>query len=726
MNQILERYRETNPAYALMPAQELAARLHQEHYADRPLAQFVEALEAQGGPVMDPPEMPQPSVTARMGRGMMDVAQGVKQAAFRAADAVTGNEAAPMYEAGVNRELAQYEAGQGQGFDGARAAGGIAALAPAMLVPPGRGVASNAAIGAAVGAGSGGALYTDTSEQDFLTGKAIQTGIGAIGGAAAPAAVSMGLRAATSMWAGLSNAAKAVLARIPGSSRDEILSTLNQAMQSVGVSMPSLSAEVQAVLMRDVVDSIRATGTFDAQALARRARMEGQGYEPMTGQVTRDPHQYAFEANIAKVEGVGQDVMDRYRFQNEKAMGDAEALETAVGGGRASATDFQAGEQVQAAARRISSETQEKVSRAYNAARNTEGFGSEVPAERLRAELTEVYDVFEDVLPAPVARRVEELVDADRTPTVEQVNQALQLVNRRLGNSSAADQRAALGGTARALSRALDDFAEEGDSEAARAIREASRLAARRFGLLRGPRGNETTVVEGLLDGNARVDRFVQNRVINGNPSDLDHLRRFLTVGTDEFPPTQQGRDAWNAIRSAVIRNANEAAGVGRTGGAEANEFNARAYSRFLRNLGADRRAMLFTQEENAVIDMFDATMTDLFTVPPRSPVNYSNTTPLLANLFLRMSNVPVLGDMATVVVGLGRVGKEALEEAQQQAGAAGALSGQPYTSTAARANREQLAEWAERLLPPSSVAPVGAVSAPAALESLDDPRPGE
>jgi len=127
-----------------------------------------------------------PSAAVRLGRGMMDLYQGVKQLGLMTSDAFTGNNEADAYTKQVGEEIANYERGRGKdaGFDWTRLAGNIAT--PAIALPGGVGAttAMRVGTGAAAGAVGSGLMFTPEGES-----KLAQTAIGAVAGGAVPLAV---------------------------------------------------------------------------------------------------------------------------------------------------------------------------------------------------------------------------------------------------------------------------------------------------------------------------------------------------------------------------------------------------------------------------------------------------------------------------------------------------------------------------------------------------------
>ena len=130
-----------------------------------------------------------PDITSfgeRMGRGVMDVGQGLKQLYMMA---VRPPEEAKAYTQEVNKEIAAYQErlGSKPGMDIARGLGSMAAQAPAMLIPGGQAaLLPRLAAGALSGAVTGASEF---SQEGTFADKGMQAAVGAVGSAALPEAM---------------------------------------------------------------------------------------------------------------------------------------------------------------------------------------------------------------------------------------------------------------------------------------------------------------------------------------------------------------------------------------------------------------------------------------------------------------------------------------------------------------------------------------------------------
>jgi hypothetical protein len=198
--------RQKYPQYKDLSDDQLAQGLHQKYYSDMPFEEFSKSI----GLAKKEPEFQQekPGLLVRVGRGFMDVLQGIKQAELGATsdndstnisaskfglDPITKGtpkQTVQQYTQQVNDEISQYEKGRGPdaGMDVARMVGQSAATAPLGLPRAGASLASNVVRGALSGGAAAGANFDETGE-----GRGTNAALGAATGGAFPV-VGAGLR----------------------------------------------------------------------------------------------------------------------------------------------------------------------------------------------------------------------------------------------------------------------------------------------------------------------------------------------------------------------------------------------------------------------------------------------------------------------------------------------------------------------------------------------------
>lgn len=661
MNTILEKFRADNPELATLNDQQLGAYFYEKapHPHKGNWDAFAKRLNS-AGVVFPEPESPEPpGALARVGRGVADMAQGVKQLYKHATDP----EGAKEYDAQIKQELEYYnKALDKDSIDWWRIGGNVIAAAPLALVPGGQTMASQSAIGVGLGALGAGTMVTETEGDAFWADKTIQTGAGAALGGAAPKVLQIG----KGVLENLSARAKTAWMRLADNGQRQLMITVSDSLRKVGVAWDELGDEVKRSLLNDGLEQLENTGKLDPDALMRKSLFDKYGYKPTTAQVTRNPAQWQYEKDISKVDGVGDPLRQRYIEQNEKLLSDTERLANRFG---PDVDDYGTAKGIQGVAEDMSKASQKQVSKAYDNIPN-----SWLDWEGLHYSLKTVRDQWEDQIPAPIMRRMDELIKGTREPTVDSVNRAIKLLNQRQPTSP--NEAAAYSAVRGALHTALDEAALQG-AKGADQIIQATRLAAKRFGLIKGSGKNTSTIVSDLIDNKANLDRYVSNRIMGGQTEDLFHLRRFLEKMPEEFGlDPADGKQAWDMIRARVLRNLNYKAG--HNDDATLSTFNGKRWRKEWDKLGARRDALFDPHERSAIEEMIELAE-NLTTEPPFSYPNRSNTATSLINMTNRMANFPVLGDAMSMLIGASRAGKDAVAKEVQRQKAASAISGAPF-----------------------------------------------
>lgn len=671
---------------------------------------------------MKPYQPPEPSGLASVGRGFADVSQGVEQVGRR----MFGDpQKTAAWENQRNADLQTYEQGQGEGFDAGRLIGNIGGTAPLALIPGGvtAGVGARAAIGAGTGVVGAGSTYVDTSKGDYLGQKAVQGVIGAatggVAGAAAPA-IARGIGAVGQKLRGLA-------ARF-GTSADEMVVTITRTAKDAGLNIDGLPDTIKAGFISDALDQLEATGKLDVKSLARKANLERFGFTGntagTTGQVTRNPAQWQTERNLMQLDEIGDPLRGRFVAQNQQL----HSMADRIAGSISPETNIQAaGMRAREVAQKAVKASQGTVRNAYETATKTKGIGDQVvDAKALQEALIEPYTTFADQIPGPIKTRITALVDGLKSPTVENVYEAIKLVNARLKAPSNPSEKAALQSISRILNDQLDATAQAG-GEAAGALREASKLAAKRFGIIRGKIGEPSKIVETLSEG-GRADNLV-DRLMGGNVDDLQHIKRFFTAFDEQtfpdIPKAEMGK-AWDDIRGGVLRRMNASAKVGDP---DMDLMSGFQWDKAWKSLGPERQRVFFNDEEREVIESAIEAAKVLTKAPPFEVSNKSGTGGFLMNqmgkLVSRLRSIPVMGQLADGLLGLMDIGEQVAVKATRQTKVATSLAGRPYTDAQRQAFEAQALTLLSRLgaTPSAGAGASGAVAVNAALNPPRQPR---
>jgi hypothetical protein len=354
---------------------------------------------------MGTPEVP--SLAVKMGRGMYDVGQGLKQLYLMATDP----EGAKKYTSDVNAEVGRYEAGRkagGQdGIDWGRIGG---SAVPGLLAAPAgmpASVAGRLGVGALMGAGQGAAEF---NPEGTFSSKAVQSGLGAAGGLAGGAVIEGAAKLAAPVVSKVAQGAKALWNRATGAATDDAAraAVVNEIGQDAWNAMDAARQDGLVANAKRVLGSGR---SLDAQALARKADIEAIGAKPTEAQITRDPGQFYWEQETSKLRGPGDKLQQSFVEQNRVLMDQLPGMRPAGASGDVYATS----EGLRGGVQSFAKQSQADVSRAYTAAQEAEGRGDIINHKPFFNNVDQLLETHGDVIPPPVAQRIAEL----RQGTVE-------------------------------------------------------------------------------------------------------------------------------------------------------------------------------------------------------------------------------------------------------------------------------------------------------------------
>lgn len=555
---------------------------------------------------------------------------------------------------GINQAIAkkeqEYESqrqsvGSG-GFDAMRLAGNVASpanlvVAKAIPIPAGATTGKLVTQGAKVGAiGGASQPVADIKDgQSFGLTKAAQTTLGAIGGAA--------------LTPVMSKLGSAIVSRLkPGMTPEQII---DEAMTSVGITRKDLTQDAFDTLREQVSQSLKSGKKLDAAALLRKADFENLNMQPLQGQITRDPTQFAAERNLRAVRGVGEPIMDRMTAQNQRLQ---ELLAQQAGGKE----PYQAGRMVSESLSNTDEAMRKKVSDLYTAARQSAGKSDELPMQGLAQDFTAVLDDFADKVPSAIVNRMKSfgLAGGQQTKlyTVEEADKLLKLINQHVGNDPA---------TNTAL-KALRDAVKKSVLDVTDDVFAAGRdAAAKRFQLQ-----DMIPALKAASKDSVAADDFVNRFVINGKVDDMKGLSGVLRA-TDPAAYEEMRKQIGNALQRAAF-------GENAAGDAI---FTPARYNKFLRNLGTDKLSAFFTKQEIEAFQRIGRVGAYINQPPAASPVLSNPNSWMLAPLKGLVESLPG-GRYATALASVLK------QTANDSAIANRALSGKIPASSATSMTPEQ------------------------------------
>lgn len=503
------------------------------------------------------------------------------------------------------------------GMDIARFVGNVASPANAAIAARAPMAATTllgkAAYGAGVGA-AGGALtpVNDMQEgQSFWGTKAAQTGLGGLtGGFLTPGMSKLGdaLVRRVNMGNPEITGARASL------QTDQVIA---KALEDIGQRLDDIPQQQITVLRQQVSDALKQGKKLDPAALLRKQDFDSLGVPATGGQITRDATQFARERNLRGVSGVGEPLMNRFETQNQ-------ALQKRVGdfGGNASGEQFQSGQALAEALKRVDTGLSSKVSAAYKAARESSGKDLDVPLSGLAQDYAEVVRNFGDKVPSGVRNRMEELGllsgNQKKVFSVEDAESVLKTINSNASNDPATNK--ALEELRKAVKNAVLSADDKGGVFA-----EARTQAAKRFALQ-----DAIPALKAASTDSTAPDDFVKRFVVGGKTNDVKALAKLLL----ETEP-QAYQEAKNQVGATLQR---AAFGENTTGD---KLFSPERFAKALREMGSDKLSAFYSPDEISRLKTVSRVGSYINTTPTAAPVNTSNTAGAVANLLTRLPGVP-------------------------------------------------------------------------------------
>lgn len=520
----------------------------------------------------------------------------------------------------VNRAVQEYEKKQSGlkiGQDGwdtaARVAGNIAS--PVNLIPAARFAApmtTGARVGQGVALGAAGAAMEPVTKSNYWGEKGEQVASGAVvGGVLGPVIGKAADALATRM-------ARAPQVPI---SVDDVDSSIRVALADMGQSARDMSEAQFNALRTQVTEAMKSAGTTDARAAMRKADFEALGMQPLQGQITRDPMQFAREQNLRGVAGVGEPIAARLADQAgtlQKRINDLapEAKNT-----------FQAGEQLVGSLKNTDEVVRRHVGGLYNEARASAGKDLEVPLQGLAQDYADILGRYSQAVQNALPKGAIEAFGLGGAKQTKVFNYAeaeklLQTINANRSNDPAV--KSALGELSASVKRAITEAPGDGPFEAAR-------TAARgRFQL-----HDAIPALKAAAEGTADADAFVSRYLINGKTGDVRGLAKTLKTVDPE---------AFGEARAQIADHIKQAAfGLVQAGG---DRMAADRFAKALNKLGPEKLGAFFDASEVSDLMRMARVASYISKEPAGAAVNRSNTASALLNL---ASGLPVVGGLAGI-----------------------------------------------------------------------------
>ena len=585
-----------------------------------------------------------PSALVRFGHGMNEALGGLYQGALYAKDAVTGGHSYDDYTAAQRAGEAIYQQGReanGQtGLDGWSLAGNITSTLPAGAAFKGMqgvGVLSKAGAqimgrNALAGAAIAGAGLADDAKSRIghMTAGAVLAPL--VGVAMDKAASGIGKMAINRMARPAVGDAQAQAA-----AKAQAAAHVEVALKQAGIPIAQINDTVKEGLVSDVAKMLQAGKTVDPKAIARKATLDSLRLTGTQAQVSGNPVEWQAEREMAKIQGVGDALRQKFVDDSEHLAQRLDQTARATLG--TSGQDSHAAMQgVFDVLRANDAKRQDAVRSLYDQARNAIGNDLQLDARRMVANLSQdlEHHGLGSFLKSDVKGMLGRFASGSEPLTLAKKEELVKIINARLASTTDGSQRYALGmvrqhleaETEQALNSVPVLLLQQGDLPAVQAWQSARQEAAKRFGVI-----DRTPAIQSALDDMA-PDKAFEKLVLRADVRDLKALRNELS----------QNPQAIHDLRRQMVEHISRKAVNPNTG-----QFSPVAMRKALEAVGDRRLGVLFTPKQVARLKQIDAAANVLMSEPRGAAVNHANTGATLTNHLLRvvglLGKVPVLGN---------------------------------------------------------------------------------
>ena len=557
------------------------------------------------------PEMPSP--LARLGRGIMDVYQGGRQLLPENLGGYT-----PEQKAEINDNIARYEQGMDawqDGIDGMRVAGQAIGTSPLMALPGGQTTfLGRLGMGAAAGGAGAGLLYEENL-QDKATNALIGAGIGGVAGAALPL-MAQGAGKGYSITKEAIKRGSNIFKNLDPKLTVTVSSQIDDALMKAGIPLNRVGEAAKKRLVAEAQESLRTTGSLDADALVRSLRSKAFGFTDdaamTTGQMTRDPKLWGKEFNLSKGEDeAGEMLANRFDNQRNVVSGFFQKLQKEVFGDNAdSLTPYTVLNQTKSAVKSKSDALQQQVREAYE---NIPG-NPTLSKEALANRTSQIISDFEDIIPKGVANKINKLSNSDDIAfTFDEYVKLDKLISKTTGDTPSS--AAAGSELKKALQGVLDDSGQNLTGDAKAAYTYAKSLAKKRFDAI-GPDNR----LLGMINNDKVSDQQILNKIKTG--SSVDEIKKLFDFVDDESA---------KQIRTLVLNDIIDSS-------MPSGNFSQAAFNRAIKKMAKEKRDIIFGGNSRKLED-FARVVEDMFSAPAGNTANFSGSGIEVGNLVRRLYN---------------------------------------------------------------------------------------
>lgn len=518
-----------------------------------------------------------------------------------------------------------------QGFDWGRLGGQIAGTAPMATL--GRGYQGAKILSAAgakvtgqnalVGAGIGGAGFAENADARLSN-----LVLGAVGGGAGAA---VGEKIAQGVGKSIQTV-KNTTSKFSTTQTNQLLSQINQklddALRQNGMSLGELPENVVNSMRQDALKALQSGKGLNTTAVARKAVLDKLGIKGTQAQVTGDVKQWQQQAELAKINGAGDPLREKFIDDNVQLTRLLnEAADNTQG---ASIDSYGAMDNALKSIQGQLGQNKEYIRTIYNSARQAQGNDVKLGGAEFVKQSNQILDDNYASMSLPASVR-SILKNIEKDPDQFTLGKSEEII-KRLNQEHSASLKP--DGTASSETYAIGlvrDALNDRQAQALQSLASQNNPAAELYQLGRQAHGFNAKQIESmplLQDAVKGVepDKLFNKHVLSGNVNELSKTIDLLNNVNPQ---------AVNDIKQQVVQYISQKS-INSNG-----QFSPAGMKSALNQITDRRLATIFTPKEVAQISDISKAADYLISQPPHSYVNNSNTASAISNHLMGLFKLP-------------------------------------------------------------------------------------
>lgn len=390
---------------------------------------------------------------------------------------------------------------------------------------------------------------------------------------------------------------------------------INNALQSSGMSMADIPADVAFGIRSDVAQAMKIGGNLSPDAIRRLADYRMTGLAPTASTLTLDPAMVTQQKNLAKMGANSRDPAAQQLAMTENA--NNAGLTSGLNALGASTTDdsIAGAQKIMGALERRNDAAKALIGDRYAAARATDGRSTALDPHAFSNQANDLLDeaLLGGKLPADVRNLLNNAASGKMPLTVDTAEQFKTRIGELQRGTFDMAERKALGMVRQSLDNTplLNDGAGMGQ-ESIDAFNRARKLNRAWMGIV-----DKTPALQAVRDG-VEPDKFVQKFIVgsggNANVMDVAMLKNSIKSNPEAMGAVRGQIAAY--LKKSALNGAND----------EVGKFSQSAYNKALKSIGDRKMQLFFPAEDLNKLKAIGRVASYEQFQPVGSAVNNSNT----------------------------------------------------------------------------------------------------